>query len=124
MQEFAEELLPDLLTPQTFTEQTDVVEKVRQMILHTPPEGAAAALRGRAERRDYTPLLHEITVPTLVVVGSEDAFTPISDAELIHQGIAGSRLAIIQGTGHMPNMERPNEFNAVLKQFLLPILAS
>jgi 3-oxoadipate enol-lactonase len=40
---------------------TDVVEKVRQMILHTPPEGAAAALRGRAERRDYTPLLRDIT---------------------------------------------------------------
>jgi pimeloyl-ACP methyl ester carboxylesterase len=124
MQEFAEELLPGLLAPQTLAVQPGVVDKVRQMILHTQPEGAAAALRGRAERRDYTPLLREITVPTLVVVGSEDAFTPISDAELMHQEIAGSHLAIIEGTGHMPNMERPGEFNAVLRQFLSSIPSS
>lgn len=124
MQEFAEELLPSLLAPQTLSKQPGVGDKVRQMMLHTPPEGAAAALRGRAERRDYTPLLREITVPTLVVVGDEDAFTPVSDAELMHREIAGSHLAIIEGTGHMPNMERPNEFNAVLRQFLLPIPSS
>lgn len=124
MQEFAEELLPDLLASQTLTEQPGVVDRVRQMILHTPPEGAAAALRGRAERQDYTPLLREITVPTLVVVGSEDVFTPISDAELMHREIAGSHLAILEGTGHMPNMERPDEFNTVLKQFLLTSLPS
>jgi 3-oxoadipate enol-lactonase len=119
MQGLAEEMLPGLLAARTFAEQHDVVEKVRQMMLHTAPEGAAAAMRGRAERRDYTSLLREITVPTLIVVGSEDAFTPISDAELMHREIAGSRLAIIEGTGHMPNMERPDEFNALLRQFLL-----
>ncbi len=124
MQEFAEELLPGLLTKETRASRPDVVEKVRQMILHTAPEGAAAALRGRAERRDYTPLLRDITVPTLIVVGSEDEFTPISDAQLMHQEIAGSQLAILEEVGHMPNMEHPDEFNAVLKQFLLPILFS
>ncbi len=124
MQQFAEELLPGLLASQTFVEQPGVVDRVRQMMLHTPPEGAAAALRGRAERRDYIPLLREIAVPTLVVVGSEDAFTPISDGELMHREIAGSHLAIIEGAGHMPNMERPGEFNATLRQFLLSILSS
>ncbi len=118
IQEYGEEMLPGLLSPETRATQPEVVEKVRQMILHTPPEGAAAALRGRAERRDYTPLLREISVPTLVVVGSEDTFTPISDAELMQRGIAGSQLAILAGVGHMPNMERPDEFNTVLKQFL------
>lgn len=124
MREFAEELLPGLLAKETRASQPDVVDRVRQMILHTPPEGAAAALRGRAERRDYTPLLREITVPTLVVVGSEDEFTPISDAELMHQEIAGSQLVILEGVGHMPNMERPSEFNAELRQFLSSISPS
>ncbi len=124
MQEFVEELLPGLLAKETRASQPDMVEKVRRMILHTPSEGAAAALRGRAERRDYTPVLRDITVPTLIVVGSEDEFTPISDAELMHQEIAGSQLAILEEVGHMPNMERPDEFNAVLKQFLLPIVLS
>ncbi|HEY4389154.1 MAG TPA: alpha/beta hydrolase [Ktedonobacteraceae bacterium] len=121
MQDLAEEVLPRLLAPQTIASHPDVVNRVRQMILQTQPEGAAAALRGRAERRDYTSLLREIAVPTLIVVGSEDTFTPISDAELMQREIVGSQLAIIDGVGHMPNMEHPDEFNAILEQFLLPI---
>jgi pimeloyl-ACP methyl ester carboxylesterase len=124
MQEYAEELLPKLLAKETIISHPDVVERVRQMIVQTQPEGAAAALRGRAERRDYTQLLREIAVPTLIIVGSEDAFTPIPDAEVMHRGIAGSHLVILEGVGHMPNMERPGEFNAPLRQFLLPIVAS
>lgn len=124
MQKYAEELLPRLLARETIAAHPDVVDKVRQMIVQTKPAGAAAALRGRAERPDYTPLLREIIVPTLIMVGSDDEFTPIRDAEVMHRGIAGSQLAILEGVGHMPNMERPGEFNAVLKQFLLPIVAS
>lgn len=120
----AEELLPKLLSPKTFAEHSDVVDKVRQMIVRTKPEGAAAALRGRAERRDYTPLLQKIAVPTLIVVGSEDEYTPVSDAELMHRGIAGSQLAVFTGIGHIPNMECPDEFNATLRQFLLSITSS
>jgi pimeloyl-ACP methyl ester carboxylesterase len=124
MVKYAEELLPKLLAKETIASQPNVVDKVRQMILQTKPEGAAAALRGRAERRDYIPLLREIAVPTLVIVGSEDTFTPISDAELMYREIAGSQLTIMEGVGHMPNMERPDEFNAVLMQFLRPLTAS
>lgn len=124
MQSLAGEMLPKLLAAQTFTAHPDVVESVRRMIVQTPSEGAAAALRGRAERRDYTPLLHHITVPTLIVVGSEDQYTPVSDAQLMHREIAGSQLAIFEGIGHMPNMEHPAEFNAELMRFLRPILSS
>ncbi len=123
MQSLADETLPKLLAAQTFAKHPDVVEKVRRMIVQTHPEGAAAALRGRAERRDYTPLLQEITVPTLIVVGSEDQYTPISDAQLMHQGIASSHLVIHEGVGHMPNMEHPSEFNNALTQFLRPLLS-
>jgi len=124
MQDLTEEVLPKLLAKETMATQPNVVSRVRDMIVQTPPEGAAAALQGRAERRDYTPLLHEIAVPTLIIVGSEDAFTPIQDAEVMHRGIAGSHLVILERVGHMPNMERPGEFNAALRQFLLPIVAS
>lgn len=118
MQAFSRELLPGMVAPRTLVEQPEVGERVLQMMLNTPPEGAAAALRGRAERRDYTALLREISVPTLIVVGSEDEFTPISDAELMHREIAGSQFVLIEGAGHMPNMERPDEFNAALRAFL------
>lgn len=54
-----------------------VAEHVLGMMRGTSPEGAAAALRGRAERPDYCETLERVGVPTLVVVGSDDEFTPL-----------------------------------------------
>src|SRR3712207_7634177 len=56
----------------------------------TSPEGAAAAMRGRNERPDYTDLLGTITVPTLVVVGSDDEYTPVRDARYMHDRVPRS----------------------------------
>jgi pimeloyl-ACP methyl ester carboxylesterase len=89
-----------------------------EMMSSTHPEGAAAAHRGRAERRDHTGLLPKIKVPALVVVGEEDYFTPIPVAKIMSDTIPGAELAVIKGTGHLPNMEAPEEFNAVLQSFL------
>jgi pimeloyl-ACP methyl ester carboxylesterase len=48
-------------------------------------------------------------VPTLIVVGSEDEFTPISAARLMHEVIPGSVLVVIGETAHMPTSSgRPN----------------
>lgn len=118
MYTFAGEFVPQMLAPQTIQERPAVAEQVLTMMRTTPPEGVAAALRGRAERRDYVPLLGAIRVPTLVVVGREDTFTTVSEAKVMHKGIAGSRLAIIDGAGHMPPLEQPAAFNAALGEFL------
>ncbi len=48
-----------------------------EMMTSTRPEGAAAAHRGRAERRNHLPILTSIRVPTLIIVGEEDYFTPL-----------------------------------------------
>ncbi|MCA1817585.1 MAG: alpha/beta fold hydrolase, partial [Acidobacteria bacterium] len=87
----------------------------------TKPEGAAAALRGMARRRDQTRLLADILQPTLVVVGGEDQITPPADAEAMRREIRGSRLEVIEGAGHVSNLERPAEFNAALLKFLRDI---
>ncbi|WP_328450607.1 alpha/beta fold hydrolase [Amycolatopsis sp. NBC_00438] len=118
MEQYADELLPKMISPETRATRPDVEEHVRRMMRNAPPEGAAAALRGRAERPDYTPGLRNIAVPTLVVAGSEDEFTPVRDAELIHREVAGSTLVVIDGAGHLPNLERETEFNEALSTFL------
>lgn len=82
------------------------------------PEGAAAALRGRAERPDYRTLLTHVTVPTLVVVGADDTYTPVADAEAMHAALPDSTLRVIERAAHMPNLERPAEFNEALREFL------
>ena len=113
----ADAMLPKLLAPATHMKHPEVVGRVREMILSTKPEGAAAALRGMAARQNHTSFLQNIMQPTLVVVGSEDQLTPPADAEVMRREIRGSRLEVIEGAGHVSNLERPDEFNRVLLKF-------
>ena len=118
MRDYAEEVLPKMIAPQTIEEQPDVKVHVLAMMRGTSPRGAAAALRGRAERPDYTALLPQINVPTLIIVGSRDEFTPVADAEFMRDRISGSKMAVIKGAGHMPNLENPIEFNRLIGEFI------
>jgi len=112
----ADAMLPKLLTPETVSKRPDIVKRVRDMMLKTKPEGAAAALRGMAERDDQTTL--KISVPTLIIVGAEDAITPVADSEKMNQAIAGSRLVVLENAGHVSNLERTEEFNEAVLDFL------
>lgn len=63
----------------------------------------------------------DVTVPTLVIVGAEDRLTPPSAARRLAAGIPGARLAVIDGAGHLPNLEKPHVFNTLLLDFLLAL---
>jgi len=58
--------------------------------------------------------LFRVAAPTLIVWGREDALVPVSYAEAFARAIRGSRVRIIEGCGHVPQVERPGEtFDAV-----------
>ena len=114
----ADAMLPKLLTPETVSKHPDMVKRVRDMMLKTKPEGAAAALHGMAERDDHTALLAKITVPTLILVGAEDAITPLADSQTMNQSIKGSRLVVLENAGHVSNLERTEQFNRAVLDFL------
>ncbi|MGW7369318.1 alpha/beta fold hydrolase [Streptomyces sp. NPDC054841] len=114
MRGYADEVRDKMVAPYN----TEASATVHRMMLGAPPEGAAAALRGRAERPDYRELLTEVTVPALVVVGRDDAYTPVADAEAMHAAIPDSTLCVIEGAAHMPNLERPDAFDAALRTYL------
>ena len=114
----ADSMLPKLLTPETVSKRPEVVKRVRDMMLKTKPEGAAAALHGMAERDNQRELLTKITVPTLIMVGAEDAITPVADSEKMYAAIPDSRLVVIENAGHVSNLERTEQFNDALLSFL------
>jgi 3-oxoadipate enol-lactonase len=118
MRGYADDMLGRMLAPYNVTVLPQVAAHVQAMMLAAPPVGAAAALRGRAERPDYQDLLRRVSVPALVVVGRDDEFTPVSVAEHLHGLIPGARLAIIENAGHLPNLEQPAAFNEELLRFL------
>jgi pimeloyl-ACP methyl ester carboxylesterase len=114
----AQGFLDKLFASETIQHRPELVSRIREMILSTSPEGAAAALLGMAARIDYSYLLPQILCPALIVVGSEDKIVSISDAELMHREIRGSHLTVIKNVGHLSNLETPEEFNTALLEFL------
>jgi 3-oxoadipate enol-lactonase len=85
------------------------------MIAETPAQGyigAAMAIRDM----DLRASLPRITVPVLVIVGSQDPATPPAMGEQIAAGVAGARFAILEAA-HLSNVEQPEEFNRLLRNF-------
>jgi 3-oxoadipate enol-lactonase len=114
----ARAMLPGILSEGTLDRNPEVTEKVRSMIMATPPETLIAALAGMAGRTDSTADLPTIRVPTLVVVGAEDRLTPPDVARSMAERIPGARLEILPDAGHVSNLENSARFNEALAGFL------
>jgi pimeloyl-ACP methyl ester carboxylesterase len=68
-------------------------------------------------RSDSVPMLGDIRVPTLVLVGEGDTITPPEHAEEMHRGIAGSRLVKVPRAGHLALLEQPEPVQAAIREW-------
>ncbi|WP_328333980.1 MULTISPECIES: alpha/beta fold hydrolase [unclassified Streptomyces] len=121
MDGYADEVIDKMLAPYNVAALPDVAAHVLGLMRATDPRGAAAALRGRAERPDYRDTLVTVAaagVPTLIVVGADDVYTPVTEAEAIGGLVPYATVSVIEGAGHLPGAEQPERFNAVLLDFL------
>lgn len=114
----AETMLPKLLGSTSLRTKPDLVEWVRNTIYGTPVSGIVVDLMAMADRPDSVSHLRTITCPTLVVVGQEDAATPLTDAQLMAAEIPGARLSVIPAVGHLSNLEQPDIFNDLVGGFV------
>jgi pimeloyl-ACP methyl ester carboxylesterase len=112
----ADAMLPRLLGPQSLSNR-DLVDRVRRIMLRQKPETVAADLAAMRDRPDARDVLPGIAVPTLVVVGEQDALTPPADSQAMAAAIPGARLTTIPGAGHLAPMERPGAVAAALGEF-------
>jgi len=62
--------------------------------------------------------LEEIRVPTLIIWGAQDRVVPVAHAHLAAKRVPNARLHIFDPCGHVPNIERADEFNALVIDFL------
>jgi pimeloyl-ACP methyl ester carboxylesterase len=67
---------------------------------------------------DVSARLKELAMPVQLIWGADDPLFPVEHATRAHAVIAGSRLAVIEGAGHTPQAERPDDFNRILDDFL------
>jgi 3-oxoadipate enol-lactonase len=115
MDPYAVEMLYRMVRPSA---PAGTAEFVLAMMRAADPAGAAAAQRARADRPDQRTDLPGVAVPTTVVVGAEDDLTPIADARAIAALVPGAELVVIDGAAHLPNLERPADFDAALAGLL------
>lgn len=117
MEAYATSVLSSMLWDRNVERLPEVAAAVHEMIRSAPAQGATAAMRGRAERNDFTQTLRTWDKPALVIAGDHDAFDGGAArrmAELLPHG----QLAVIPASGHTPNMENREEFDAALRAFL------
>lgn len=104
--------------PPLLSENADPVlwERVKDVIRRQPGEAIAAASLGMAERPDSRPILPTIDVPTTIVVGSVDALTPPPMSEAMAEAIPSAELIVLEGAGHLSNLEDSGGFLSALRQ--------
>jgi len=95
--------------------------EVRREVVETMAKIAPAAYRIGAEAvwlADQRERAHDVRVPTLVVCGSADKVTPPVLSQALADLIPGARTELIDGAGHLANLERPEAFNALVDEFI------
>ena len=92
-------------------------ERLREKYLKTSAELVRGDLSACNEF-DVMDSIHEVRLPTWILVGEDDQLTPVKFSRYLHETIEGSRLAVVPQAGHLVMMERPEEFNRLLAEFL------
>jgi 3-oxoadipate enol-lactonase len=113
----ADETMRRWLTEAFASRRPDRWREIRETIAATRPQGylgAAAALIAF----DVTARLPSVTTPTLVICGADDTGSPPAGNRLIASLIPGARYAEMAEARHLPMLERPEEFNALLIEWL------
>jgi pimeloyl-ACP methyl ester carboxylesterase len=93
------------------TEEADRIEQHREMTCRIAWKPYMHSLTLRH-------FLPAIAVPTLLIWGDHDAITPLNSGEIYQQEIRDSQLKVIKDCGHMPEMEKPEEFVHLVREFL------
>jgi pimeloyl-ACP methyl ester carboxylesterase len=96
----------------------DLMNDIIRMGRDVGAEGFIRQQKAILSRPDSRPTLAAIRCPTLVLVGRQDARTPLALHKEIHAGIPGSELVVVEECGHLSPMERPDEVSEAMRRWL------
>lgn len=114
-------MLDTLLGRTTHAERPAVVAQVTRWLDEARPEGVAWAQRAMAARPDSYETLRGADVPALVVVGDEDQPSPPDEARAMVEALPRGQLMVVNGSGHLSSVERPDAVSEGLRGFLLSL---
>jgi 3-oxoadipate enol-lactonase len=106
-----------LFAPEFQAQHPDLMRDRREAFLRTDPEVIQAACAALAEL-DLRPVLGQVKIPVLVLVGEHDEATPPPMAHELAAGLPNARLKIIPGCAHVPQLQSPELFLDAIGDFL------
>lgn len=109
--------LPFALHPDSL-QNPDLIAKCHKMFEHCKTGSLIDQMQAMLDDYVSLPLLPQISSPTLIIHGREDQLFPTSEQEIIHKGIKGSQLKIIEKCGHCSPIEKPEETTALMRAFI------
>jgi 3-oxoadipate enol-lactonase len=115
--DLAPALVRSLISP---TAGPQATEALTESVLGLRKESYLKTLAA-TQNYDRAAELEKIAVPTLLIFGADDRLTPPSIGRAMAERIAGAELVVINGAGHLVNLEKPDLFNETLRRFLLPM---
>ena len=114
----AREMMPKLIGKTTKETNSSIEANVRRLIKQQSPVAIRNAIHRMMHRPDSTPLLAQVSVPSLVITGEEDEMIPVDESRKMADAITGAKLVIVPRAGHLANLEQPDAFNNALSTFL------
>jgi len=117
MAALAELWVPPMLDPRR-RDDAALLAPMKAMVLRATPAQHERQIRALLDRPDPRALLPLINCPTLVMVGRQDQWSPVAQHEEIAALIPGAKLVVIEGAGHMSQMEQPAATTAALVDWL------
>lgn len=118
LSKFAEGFVQNVFCKESLINRKDLVEKIKNVILSTTPSVVTATLRALAERDERCSSLHEISIPALILCGTEDSLTPLAQSEFMYSKIINSTFKRIEKAAHLANLEQADEFNGHMNKFI------
>jgi len=112
--------IAEIMGPRLFGPNPDeaLTAQITDMMLATNPLGAAAALRGRAHRPDYRPILRSLRTSSLVCTGDHDGYSTAEVTSELVGCLRDPEVVLLKDIGHLPNLEQADAFNDHLLAFL------
>jgi pimeloyl-ACP methyl ester carboxylesterase len=117
IEEFFDNMVKKLLSERGY-ENKVLRALIRTMMSWMKPEGVIAALLAIATRTNSFHYLKEIDIPCHAIYGKNDMITPVVRGFFIKESIRDCDFTVIDDCGHLPNMEKHEEFNSDLERFL------
>ena len=110
--------LPYLFSEEFTKKNLERMMALKEMNLALNPVKSVVSLSKASMRHDLRERVSEIKAPTLIIAGEEDILVPVKYSRILREKIENSTLVILKNCGHVPPIEKPDEFNRIVMRFL------